>query len=458
MPAFIDSRRTTSIIALGLAGCVVACGAASPGEVTPDAGSHPLADARAGVPHEAGKDDAATHPLPLNGGHGTPQSLSITPASSMLKVTDAASPPTETLKAYVTYSDHTTESVNASWSVDRPDIAGVDHATGAVTPTGSAFGPVTAKAAALGLTGTTTVAVAFDGTMNVGTLSAAEETALSAATEADTLVTSFAYPYDATVFPRGLLPPEQMWNGAATDDAYSLQYSAPPYFNLIVYLMSANVAPDGGVPATAARFTLPTAMWNSLASSAPGADVAVRLHRLPSGSSATAYVSAAQTWHIADADLGGIVYYWAVNEGEIYKIDLATGTASAAFDAGAADVLGTPVPLDASVPPDASPWESSGTGERCVACHAVSKNGNKLTGVFANNSAAGPLGFVDTASGAVRAIGEYGDTAALATLTPDGGRAVENRDRMTMRLVDTATAAHVLPGRDEAGSCHRVHR
>jgi hypothetical protein len=451
MPAFIDSRLPASIIAFGLAGCLAACGAASPGGTTSDAGTRPVTDARSVVAHEAGTEDAATHPPPLNGGHGAPQSLSITRASSTLTVTDAASPPAETLKALVTYSDHTTESVSASWMVDRPAIAGVGPASGALTPTGSTFGLVTVTAAALGLTATTTVAVAFDGAMNVGALSAADQTALSAATAADTLVTSFAYPYDSTVFPRGLLPPEQMWNGAATGDAYSIQYSAPPYFNLVVYVMSSDVAPDGGVPATAGRFTLPIAMWNSLASSAPGADVSVQLHRLPGGSETTAYVSAAQTWHIADADLAGLVYYWAVNEGEIYKLDLTTGTASAAFDAGAADAMGTPAPLDASVPPDASPWVSSGTGQRCVACHAVSKNGNKLTGVFASNSAAGPLGFVDTASGAVRAIGEYRDTAALATLTPDGGRAVENRDRMTMQLVDTATAAHIPSALDDAG-------
>src|SRR5690606_33867714 len=54
---------------------------------------------------------------------------------------------------------------------------------------------------------------------NPQNLDAGTIAALKAASQKDTAVT-WAYPYDGTVFPRGLAGPKLMWNGGANGDAY----------------------------------------------------------------------------------------------------------------------------------------------------------------------------------------------------------------------------------------------
>jgi hypothetical protein len=209
-------------------------------------------------------DSGGPHSLTSDANRGAAKELAVTPATSMLTVTNVASPPSETLQAFATYADGAKVAVSASWTVDRPDIALVSAGGGTLTPTGTTFGLVTVTAAAAGLTATATVAVGFVGTLNLGGLTSAEQTTLTTATSADPTITSFVYPYDQTVFPRGLLPPEQMWNTTTVGDAYALHYNSPPYFDLTVFLGSPAVVPDAGAPSTARRFTLPTSTWNTL--------------------------------------------------------------------------------------------------------------------------------------------------------------------------------------------------
>src|SRR6185437_12999886 len=173
----------------------------------------------------------------------------------------------------------------------------------------------------------------------------------------------------------------------------------------------------------------------ALTSSAPGGDVKVELHRL-SGGNAT--VAAKQTWHIADANLRGTIYYWAINQGQIYKIDLPTGTRNPVFDSGPSASLGTPTPID-STSPASPPWEDNGAGKRCVACHSVSKDGSTLTSVFAHAGSEGPLGFVNIGSSQITAVGDYQTSGVYDALTPNGAQAVVDFSAKTMQLLDTAS-------------------
>jgi hypothetical protein len=374
----------------------------------------------------------------------TVTSLAVSPSTTTLVVTDPASLPTLTLQAIATFSDHTTSPVNASWTVDRLDIAGVSPGTGVVTPSGTTFGVATFTATAGGQQATGTVNVSLKTTLNPGNLSQADQAALDGATTSDPGVTGFAYPYDATVFPRGLLPPEQMWNGGAAGNEYSMHYTGPS-FDLTVYLKadpkpSTNTAGTGG-----SRFTLPVASWNTLTSTVRAANVAVELHRLAGGA---AYKSATQSWYVADANLRGSIYYWSISEGQVYVLDVAAGTRSPVVDTGPSTVLGSPTPLD---PPDAAtlarsdagPWQDDGNGSRCVACHSVSKDGSTLAAIFSATESSGPLGTVNLGSSSITAIGNYGAAGIYDALSPDGSRAVLNLADKTMQLIDTSSGAVV---------------
>jgi hypothetical protein len=363
--------------------------------------------------------------------------LTISPASPTVTVTDLAHPPTATLTASAVYSDGSTQGIAASWTVDRFDIASIGAGSGVLTPTTTTFGVVHVTATAGMLTATVPVTVKLHASLNPTNVTAANQASLGAATATDPTVTVFAYPYDGTVFPEGLLPPQQMWNGGAAGDVYSLEYVTTS-FDLTVY-----TAAD-----PPSRFTLPVATWNALTTTAPGSDVTVKLRRSSGG---MAYVSASQQWSVADANLGGTIYYWAISQGQIEKIDLKTGTNSVVFNSGPSGVLGSPVPIDSSMPlaPDAGgPWQDNGAGLRCVACHSVSKDGSTLSSIFSRQASTGPLGFVSIAGAAVAAIGDYQADETYDALTPDGKLALVNNSAKTMQLLTSATGSPVASALD----------
>jgi hypothetical protein len=394
-----------------------------------------------GQPHDATSSVDSPH-LDFDTSHGSLTSLSITPAATTLTVTDPMTPPTAQLKAVAKYADGSSASIAASWTVTRPDIAEIGAGTGLVTPTGTTFGDVSVSATALGKTATASVTVNLKEIMNPGMLPTSAQTALNGATTPDPSVTTFAYPYDETYFPQGLLPPEQQWNGGAMGDSYSLHFTAPS-FDLTVFLTADPPS----------RFTLPVANWNALTSSVPGDDVTIELRRL---SGTMAYVSTMQSWHIAAANLGGTIYYWSISEGTIYSIDLTTGTRSAVFASGSNAVMGTPTPIDDGAPAS-PPWESngtSGTNTRCVACHSVSKDGSTLSTIFSRGSSTGPLGFVNIASGTISGISDYQGSGTYDALVPDGSQSVLNYGVKTMQLFDTTTAMPIASALDgQANLC-----
>jgi hypothetical protein len=390
-----------------------------------------------------GRDATSDGPqFEFDSSHGSVTELTITPGSKTLTVSNTMKPPALQLKAVAKYSDGTTGSVTASWTVDRPDIAEISSGGGLVTPSGTTFGLVKVSAKAGGQSAGASVTVALKSSLNPGMLSPSAKALLNGAKSPDPAVTTFAYPYSATYFPRGLLPPEQQWNGGAMGDSYSLHYTAPS-FDLTVYLTADPPS----------RFTLATLDWNGLTSSVPGDDVTIELRRL---SGSMAYVSATQTWHIADANLRGTIYYWAISEGQIYSIDLATGTRSPVFASGDNTALGTPAPLDDGAPLT-PPWESNGsttTNTRCVACHSVSKDGSTLASVFSRAASSGPVGFVGIAAGTVTSIGDYQAAGTYDSLTPDGSQAVLNTGTKTMQLMDTASGALIASTLDsQANLC-----
>jgi Tol biopolymer transport system component len=370
-------------------------------------------------------DSSRDGPMLVGVDHGAPKGLVVVPANSTLDVTDVTNLPTKQLTAQVTYTDGTQGSVQASWTIDRFDIASVGAGTGVVQPTGAVFGDVTVTASAMGLTGSTKVSVHLQATVNTPGFPASDVSALAAGNTTDPAVTFLDYPYDKTVFPRGLIAPEIMWDGGQVGDEYELHYVAPA-IDLAVLTMADPPS----------RFAVPQALWNMLVASAGGNDMTVELRRLSSG---TAYLSTTQTWHISSANLRGIVYYWSVSQGQILQADPTIGQSVTAFPPANYTVLGNPRPLNSGLPKTPA-WENNGQGDRCVGCHSVSKDGSTIAGVFSTGGSEGPLGYVDMKQRQVTAIGDYTALGMFTAVAPDGSLSVMNTATRTMQLLDSTGA------------------
>jgi WD40 repeat protein len=225
-----------------------------------------------------------------------------------------------------------------------------------------------------------------------------------------------------------------MWKGGVDSDLYSLHFVAPS-FDLKVYTTAVNPS----------RYVMSQMLWTALGASAQGGTVAFELHRLDGANQA--YVSAKQTWTLANAVLRGTIYYWAIDQGQIVQLEVSTGARKLAFDSGPYDQLGTPVPANSGSP--ANPvWENNGGGKRCVACHAVSKDGSRLGAVFTRAGSAGPYGTVNLGTGAISMIGDYQSSMVFTTLSPDGTVAAVNYGDKSVHLLDTATGAPIASALD----------
>jgi hypothetical protein len=375
---------------------------------------------------DGGDHDGAVDPADV-------ASLAVSPATVTLDVTDLAALPSTTLTAVATMSDGTTQTVSASWTIDRFDVASVGSATGVVSAVGNAFGKAKVTAMAAGHMADAEVTVTLHLVDADPAIGAGDKATLDAAAATDPAVSGLAYPYDKTVFPRALLAPELMWNGGGAGDAYRVRYTATD-FDLIVYTLAAPPS----------RYTIAQALWNALGATVAGGEVTVELRRL---AGATAYVSATQKWKVADANLRGSIYYWAVSQGQIVNLDVTSGTRTLAFDSGANTVLGAPTPLNSASP--ATPvWEDNGAGKRCVACHAVSKDGSRLVSVFTRGGSQGPIGSVALAGSAVTAVSDYQTNGMFTAVTPDGNLSVANFGGKTMQLLDATTGLGITSALD----------
>ena len=423
-------RLPAALAGLPLLALAAACGASSSGNgfTVGDGGASSDATS-AGA---AGGDGSSL--IGSEGGLGTPTALAIDPPASTLTVTSLTSPQTETLTARATYAGGTAVATPASWTVDRPDIASIGG-SGVVTPSGAVFGKVivTAKVGALSAKATVIVTLAL--VVPSPSVPAGNQALLGGATAADPAVTGLAYPYDQTVFPQGLQPPEVQWSGGAAGDQYLLHFTAP---NLDVSVFTTADPPS--------RFTLSPSLWNTLTSTAAASMVSLQLDRLSGGK---AYASAKQSWKIANADLRGIIYYWAISDGQIIQLDLSTGLRRPVFDSGASATLGTPPPIDSSGAPT-PPWQDNGAGKKCVACHSVSRDGSTLVSVFSKASpgSSGPLGVVTLGNDTITAISDYATDGTYDSLSPDGKYSVVNYSGKTMGLLDTATGTPIASALD----------
>jgi hypothetical protein len=301
--------------------------------------------------------------------------LLIAPADKIVDVNIGMPLPTVQYTATVGGSP-----VAASFSIDRGEIGAIGAGTGAFVPTGSVGGKANVSAAYNGKMATTTVTVVLHYAQNGGSgqdagggaggnggvggegeggqVDGMGQGVLNGSPMPDAGL-AFLYPYDKTVWPRGILAPLLQWQpGAKTYDA------------VYIHLQEAAFEFKGYFAKTATPFLhhpIPQDVWKMAAYSNAGEPLVVTLVFSSGG---VAYGPITESWKVAQGTLKGTVYY------NSYGTSLALnyccrsggnatfGGATLAVHGGSTDpvlIAGTSV---------------MGTG--CRVCHSVSANGSTL--------------------------------------------------------------------------------
>ncbi|HEY8091963.1 MAG TPA: hypothetical protein VIF09_29075, partial [Polyangiaceae bacterium] len=375
--------RSTSRVALlsllGVALTPLACGSSK------DSG-YSAGDASTPVDGGPGHDSSLTG----DGGDGgsiisnrTLTGLTITPPQVTIESLNGAAA-TQQFTAVGQFSDGTTSPVTgASWSRDNPQVGDIAGA-GLYTASGSVGGVVKIAASYQGQNATATLTVHLHLQQNPGNVPGSTQTALQGATTPDTTI-KWAYPYDATVFPRGVGEAPLMWmNGGATDDYYV--HLTSPTFELETYTTAAS-----------GRYDFTAATWQEFTDSTSGA-ASLKVSRW-NGSTAT--LAADQIWTVAPASMRGTIYYWAINTGRVMRIQ-----------AGAT-----------------APDDFLGASVTCPSCHTVSANGQHL--LMNEGNWPSETSFNYDLQASTNAYSGFAVTTgasewALPGLSPDGTVVVEN--------------------------------
>jgi hypothetical protein len=293
-------------------------------------------------------------------------------------------------------SDGTQVTEGIIWSVDDTKIGSISadgtfHANGYV---GGQVGII----ATVGMTSRTAyVTVLVDITNNEAAVSEADKTALDGTGMADAKY-RFLYPYDGTVFPRGLASPLVQLDGAAAT-ATLTTIKIDPYFTYRQYSGAS----------TPVQVKLPEQVWKGATLTAAAADDVVLSVSKLSGGQVSGPLS--QSYHVAQASMKGIIYY------NTYTSPLTMGTS----DTDKGGILRI---------------KAGGTAEvvtrGCNVCHAVSSGGSVLASgsgyVLAEYAPQDSHTYDLSPDGNItpRATNADGLLFPFAGLTPDGSKALTN--------------------------------
>ncbi|MCA9649459.1 MAG: PD40 domain-containing protein [Myxococcales bacterium] len=303
--------------------------------------------------------------------------LQITPQNPFLEVVDGVLPAPIQMEVVGITASGEQVPVSGVWEVDRLDVATIDTFTGELGASGIAGGVTAVRFSSGDLEAETPATVKLHITDDGGVDDSVKNMFGMGGAPDPTL--TLLYPYDETVFPRDLIAPVVQWNGGTAVDTYYLHLDAPT-FEFEAWF--AGVDPG--------RYTfpvLPADVWKKLTASVVAADIDVELQRYDG---ASVYAPVTSSWHIADADLIGTIYYWEVNQGNVVRLK-----------------VGEPAPETFLQKPP---------GVTCVACHSVSANGSTLVAAF--HGGYSPWGTFETSDGA--SLYATDTTSGFEAISPDG--------------------------------------
>jgi hypothetical protein len=220
------------------------------------------------------------------GGDGATQGIDVEPQNQTIIATGPGK--TQQFTARIAGAQ-----VTAQWSIDAPTIGTIDP-TGLFSASALAGGKVTVQAMAQGLTGQTALTVLLQISDNPGNVPANIQQQLVGGGNADAAF-KWLYPYDATVFPRGLAAPTLQFAGTAPDAVYvHVSFAALDYKGFYA----------GSNPA---QIDFAPQLWKTITDSASGTDdVKVDVTKI-SGGQVSGPIT--EKWHVAQGSLKGTVYY-----------------------------------------------------------------------------------------------------------------------------------------------------
>jgi hypothetical protein len=343
----------------------------------------------------------------IDGGTDPVVSVVITPANPSVEVLNGAIPAPINFTATGTTKGGATVDLTGfggQWSFDRPDVAAIDSAGGSFKATGLVGGKGTVTFKIDNVTATTTAAVKLHYTSDPQSVDPSIKAQLGQASAPDPAL-AMLYPYDKTVFPRGLTGPTLQWNGGNPNDIYYV-HAVSPTFEFEAW---------GTVPPPS-RYAFPSDatadVWKKLTDSTTGnITVSVQRH-----DGSQPYLPVTRTWSIAPANLTGTIYFWEVNSGAVVRLKPGDTQPEHFLQLN-------------QVPPNPDP--NSG-GATCTACHSVSKNGKTLVAAF--NGSASPWGTFDAATGSSLFV--YGvnpfdgaNGSGFQAISPDGAYVLWGQER-----------------------------
>ena len=211
---------------------------------------------------------------------------------------------------------------------------------------------------------------------------------------------SLLYPYDGTVWPRGILAPLLQWKpGAQSAQAVGIHLECP------------NLTWDGAFAQTATPFVrhpIPQAAWAQLTEAC--SDSTVQL-RLVVASGPVAYGPLTASWRIAPGFLKGVVYYNSYGSKLAYNYTGAIG-GNGQFGGATLAVRGS------SFEPELVAGKTGPVSD-CRVCHIVSSDGSTLLTQHGDNTSA-TSAYALKAANAETVLTPGDGRYAWGALSPDG--------------------------------------
>jgi hypothetical protein len=269
------------------------------------------------------------------------------------------------------------------WTFDSPAVATIGSSDGRLNPTAMVGGSGTVRVELDGRAATTSATVKLEVTVDPENVDPAIIGSFPNATVPDPTL-DWLYPYDRTVFPRGLAGPVWQWNGGADTDIYAWVVDSPT-FQMSAY----GTAPN---PSRWSFPTLPQDVWLAMTQSIEGT-ATVRMQR---HDGTTPYLPITRTWDITRADLTGMIYYWEVNNGTVVRLPVGADTPEQFIQ----------------LPPTGN---FDGQPVTCIACHSVSRDGSTIAASF--NGSESPWASYNT-DGTM--IYDSGQPSGFQAISPEG--------------------------------------
>jgi hypothetical protein len=357
--------------------------------------------------------DATTGNTTTDGGDGVVVDVKIDPLDPIVIVKDGVIPPALQFTAIGITDKGVEVPVTGSWKYDRPDLATIGGGSGEFTATGLLGGVGLVTFDSQGLSASTNATVKLYFTDDPGVDPGIKD-AFDGAFEPDPAMT-LLYPYDKTVFPRGLVGPRIQWNGGGANDLY--------YVHVVAETFEFEGWKAVPPPSRYDFPLLPNDVWLKLTASTDG-EVKFDIQRYDGNK---AYLAKTQTWTIAPADLAGTVYYWEVNNGNIVRL-----------------------PVGASNPEN---FIKKDGNTQCLACHSVSRDGSRIAA--AAQGGWSPWTTINSATGDIL---HYSATASgFQAISPNGSHTLWGQSDGAGPLKLTAFNSNAVLAQLSAPGAYFVH-